>query len=96
MALIKTNKFPKPELVALPTDLPYRIRNVVPINPRTSPIIIRFRIRSFKIIAESTNTIIGVDTIITAALIGEVRLSPLKKQSIFKAIPKKAAAIILE
>ncbi|MNE33104.1 hypothetical protein D3C80_1267510 [compost metagenome] len=50
--------------------------------------------RSFIISAESTSTIIGVETIITAALIGEVRLSPLKNVSILKATPKKAAAMI--
>jgi hypothetical protein len=51
--------------------------------------------RSFIIIADKTSTIIGVETIITAAEIGEVRLNPLKKVSILNATPKKAAAIIL-
>ena len=55
----------------------------------------RFCIRSFIISAESVNTIIGVETIITAAEIGEVRLKPLKNVSILKATPKKAAAKIL-
>ena len=40
------------------------------------------------------STIIGVETIKTAAEIGEVRLNPLKNVSILKATPKKAAAII--
>ena len=47
------------------------------------------------IMADNINTIIGVVTIITAAEIGEVKLNPLKKVSMFKATPKKAAAIIL-
>ena len=54
----------------------------------------RLRIRSFMISAESTKTIIGVVTIITAALIGEVKLKPLKNVNIFKATPNKAAAMI--
>lgn len=36
----------------------------------------------------------GVQTISTDAEIGEVKLSPLKKESIFKATPKNAAQII--
>lgn len=44
--------------------------------------------------ADKTSTISGVQTIITAAEIGEVMLNPLKKDSIFKATPKKAHAII--
>ena len=59
------------------------------------PKTIRFRIRSLMIMAESTSTIMGVETIITDAEIGEVRLNPLKKESMFKATPKKAAQIIL-
>ncbi len=47
------------------------------------------------IIADKTNTIIGVVTIITEAIIGEVRLRPSKKVSIFRATPKNAEAIIL-
>jgi hypothetical protein len=54
----------------------------------------RFRIRSFIIIAERSSTIIGVVTMITDADMGEVRLNPLKKVSMLKATPKKAAAII--
>ena len=95
MALTKTRKFPKPAFVALPMDFPYRIRKAVPINPSIIPKTIRFCMRSFIINAESVNTIIGVETIITAALMGEVRLNPLKNVSILKATPKKAAAIIL-
>jgi len=45
--------------------------------------------------AERISTIIGVQTISTDAEIGEVKLNPLKKESIFKATPKKAAHIIL-
>ena len=94
MALTKTKKLPKPAFVALPMDFPYKIRNAVPINPRIIPKTIRFCMRSFIIMAESVNTIIGVETIITAALMGEVRLNPLKKVSILNATPKKAAPII--
>jgi hypothetical protein len=50
--------------------------------------------RSFKIIAERIKTIMGVVTIKTDAEIGEVKLKPLKKVSILKATPKKAAAMI--
>jgi hypothetical protein len=41
--------------------------------------------------ADSTSTIMGVDTIITEAEIGEVRLKPLKKVSMLKQLKKKAA-----
>jgi len=51
----------------------------VPINPKIIPMSVRFCIRSFIIIAERTNTIMGVVTMITAADMGEVRLKPLKK-----------------
>lgn len=94
MALTKTRKFPNPAFVALPMDFPYRMRKAVPINPRIIPKTIRFCMRSFMINAESVKTIIGVETMITAALMGEVRLNPLKKVSILNATPKKAAAII--
>ncbi len=59
------------------------------------PKTLRFRMRSLVIIAEKISTIIGVVTIITEAEIGEVRLNPLKKLSMFNVIPKKAEAIIL-
>ena len=39
-------------------------------------------------------TIMGVETIITEAAMGEVMLRPLKKVSMFRATPKKAAAIM--
>ena len=64
----------------------------MPIRPKIIPKIIRFRIRSLRIIAERTRTIIGVETISTDAEMGEVKLNPLKNASIFKATPKKAAA----
>ena len=50
--------------------------------------------RSFIIMAESTSTIIGVETISTEVEMGEVKLRPLKKQSIFSVTPKNAAAIM--
>ena len=94
MALTKTRKFPNPAFVALPMDFPYIIRKAVPIRPSRIPKTILFCMRSFIINAESVKTIMGVETIITAALMGEVRLNPLKKVSMLKATPKKAAAII--
>ncbi len=47
-------------------------------------------ILSFKIKAESNNSKTGEIVIITELLMGVERLNPLKKASIFKAIPKKA------
>lgn len=91
---MKTNKFPKVAWVAFPTDLPYKIKKPVPNNPKTIPNIFRALMRSFIRNADNSNTIIGVVTIMTAAEIGEVKLNPLKKVSIFKATPKNAAAII--
>jgi len=49
---------------------------------------------SFNKILEKIKTIIGEVTIITEALMGEVRLSPLKKHNMFNAIPKNDAKII--
>ena len=92
--MTRTRKFPKPAFVALPMDFPLRIRNPVPIKPKMIPKTIRVFMRSFIRIAESAKTIIGVETMITAAEIGDVRLNPLKKVSILKATPKNAAAII--
>ena len=82
-------------LGALPTLFPYKMSSKVPANPNIIPKAFHFRIFSFMIIAESTSTIMGVVTIITEAIIGEVRLNPSKKVSILKATPKKAEAIIL-
>ena len=66
----------------------------MPNNPKKIPKTFLLRIFSLIIIADKTKTINGVQTIITAAEIGEVMLNPLKKESIFKATPKKAHAII--
>jgi hypothetical protein len=44
--------------------------------------------------AESTSSIMGVETIITDAEMGVVRVNPLKKESMFRATPKKAVQII--
>lgn len=95
MALTKTKKLPKPALFTLPTDLPYTIKKIVPSSPRIIPAAILFFMGSFVNNADKTSTIIGVHTMITAADIGEVKLNPLKKVSILKATPKKAAATIL-
>jgi hypothetical protein len=91
---MKTNKLPNIALVAFPTDLPYNIKKPVPNSPKTIPTIFRALIGSFIMKADSSNTIMGVVTMITAAEIGEVKLNPLKNVSIFKATPKKAAATI--
>ena len=48
----------------------------------------------FNKMLEKINTKIGEVTIITDALIGVVKLNPLKKVSIFKPTPKKAAIAI--
>jgi hypothetical protein len=93
--LTKTKKFPQLADELSPTDFPYSIKKEVPNNPKKIPTTFRFRIFSLIIIADNINTINGVQTIITAAEIGDVRLNPLKKVSIFKATPKKAQAIIL-
>ena len=45
---------------------------MVPDNPKTIPKTFRFCIRSFMIIADKIKTIIGVVTIKTAPIIGEV------------------------
>jgi hypothetical protein len=46
--------------------------------------------------AENDRTKMGVVTMITAALMGVVMLNPLKKVSIFKAIPNTEARNILK
>ena len=68
-------------MVALPIDLPYKIRKHVPKSPNKIPRNFRIIIFSFMIMEDKINTIIGVVTIITAAEIGEVKLNPLKKVS---------------
>ncbi|MCY1228573.1 hypothetical protein D9M72_408970 [compost metagenome] len=80
---------------ALPMLFPYKISKTVPANPNTIPKAFHLRIFSFMMMADNTKTIIGVVTMITEAIIGEVRLNPSKNVSILRATPKKAEAIIL-
>ena len=72
-------------------ELPNVIKKMAPTKPINTPKIrcfpIGFRIKML----EKIKTIIGEVTIITEALIGLVKLNPLKKASMFNVIPKKDA-----
>ena len=69
---------------------PKSIKTNAPPSPKKIPRLFIQVIRSLKIKAESTNSKTGESVIITELFIGVERLNPLKKASIFRAIPKKA------
>lgn len=73
--------------------IPKRIKTKAPLRPKKIPRLFTQVIRSRKIKAESINNNNGESVIITELLMGVERLNPLKKASIFKAIPKNAQAI---
>jgi len=72
---------------------PKRIKTKAPAKPKNIPRLFTQVILSLKIKAESTKSKTGERVIITELLMGVERLSPLKKASIFRTIPKKAQAI---
>jgi hypothetical protein len=72
-------------------ELPKVINKIAPSKPINTPRIRRFPIALLTKILEKRSTIIGEVTTITEALIGLVKLNPLKKANIFKATPKKEA-----
>ena len=69
---MKTKMFPKVAFGAFTKDSPQRISKMVPARPKINPKTFRFSMRSFMIIAERTSTIIGVVTIKTELIMGEV------------------------
>ena len=72
MALIKTKKLPNIALLSVATCLPYKIKIAVPKSPKSMPII--FLSFSFSLITidDKISTNIGVVTIKTAPIMGEV------------------------
>ena len=74
-ALIKTNKFPRREL--LPLDFcPYQIKIKAPIAPIANPKILRDVIVSFKISLLKISTNTGPEVMIIDASMGDVKLNP--------------------
>ena len=72
-------------------ELPNVIKKRAPTKPINTPKIRCFPIGFLIKMLEKIKTIIGEVTIITEALIGLVKLNPLKKASMFNVIPKKDA-----
>lgn len=91
-ALIKTNKFPKTELVP-PAFCPYAIKSTAPIPPSAMPTSLIVVIFSFKIKALKIKTITGTAVIIIDASMGEVKLNPLKKNIWLEATPSNPQRI---
>ena len=77
-----------------PAPVDRNINNAAPENPTKIPTIRVANNLSFKNIALSTRTMIGVLTIKTDALIGEVSDSPHMKVTILKPTPQNAASAI--
>ena len=89
------SRFPNVGFVAsAPALVDRNINNAAPENPIKIPTIRVANNFSFKNIALKTRTIIGVLTINTEALIGDVRESPHINVTILKPTPQKAASAI--
>ena len=71
-----------------------KIKRRAPLRPRPIPIDFIQVIFSFKKIADKMSNKTGASVITTELFIGVDKLSPLKNIVIFRAIPKKAQAII--